>query len=264
MAHGGGGACKVGAGPDGEYVMAKIAGWLAGAVLLGVVAPAWADEESEAGWHGGAWVVSDYVFRGVSQSQRDPAGQGELYYRTENGFYAGVWGSSVDFTANGDDEDGVDFEIDPYIGWEFDLGEHVSADVILVRQVYVDPLPGVDYGYNELEATFYFGEHWFAHTGISNDVFASGENGFYWSGGGEWAVTDNFGIRAEAGWYDLDEEVGDSYGDFQLAATYTFASGVLFRVAYTDTTSYGVENDDYVGARNQAGGRFVATVGIEF
>ena len=238
--------------------------WLCAALLGGAPAVQAEEGESEAGWHGGAWVVSDYVFRGVSQSQRDPAGQGELYYRFENGFYAGVWGSSVDFTSNADEDDGVDFEFDPYIGWEFAIGEHLTADVFLVRQIYVDPAPGIDYDYNELEATLWFGDNWFVHTGLSNDVFASGENGYYWSGGGEWPVTEQVSIRAEAGWYDLDEDVGDSYGDWQLAATYTFASGILFRVAYTDTTSYSTVNEDYVGAENQAGGRVVATVGLEF
>ena len=242
-------------------------GWRVGlCAALMMLAPALhaEEEESEAGWHGAAWLVSDYVFRGVSQSQQRPAGQGELYYRLENGFYAGVWGSSVDFTADGDEDDGVDFEFDPYIGWEFGIGENLTADVILIRQVYRDPEPGVDYDYNELEATLWFGDEWFVHTGLSNDVFASGENGFYFSGGGEWPVTDKFSVKAEAGWYDLDDEVGDSYGDFQLAATYTFDSGVLVRLAYTDTTSYDAINEDYVGAENLAGGRFVATIGYEF
>ena len=47
--------------------------------------------DAQAGTSGNVSLTSDYVFRGVSQSQRDPAGQGELYYRTESGFYAGVW-----------------------------------------------------------------------------------------------------------------------------------------------------------------------------
>lgn len=239
-------------------------GVLCAALLLGAPAVQADEAESDAGWHGGAWVVSDYVFRGVSQSQGAAAGQGELFYKFENGFYAGVWGSSVDYTGDGDEDDGVDFEFDPYIGWEFGIGENLTADIILIRQVYRDPEPGVDYDYTELEATLWFGDEWFVHTGLSNDVFASGENGFYFSGGGDWPVTDNFSVRAEIGWYDLDDEVGDSYGDWQLAGTYTFESGVLFRVAYTDTTSYGDENEDFVGSPGDADGRVVATIGIEF
>jgi uncharacterized protein (TIGR02001 family) len=239
-------------------------GWLCGGMLLAVPAVHAQDEESDAGWHGGAWVVSDYVFRGVSQSQGAAAGQGELYYKLENGFYAGLWGSSVDFTGDADADDGVDFEVDPYIGWAFAIGETITADVLLIRQVYLDPVPGIDYDYNELDATLWFGDSWFVHTALSNDVFASGANGFYFSGGGEWSVTDALSVRAEVGWYDLDDAVGDSYGDWQLSGTYTFARGVLLGVAYTDTTSYGAANEDYVGSPGQADGRVVATIGVEF
>jgi uncharacterized protein (TIGR02001 family) len=58
------------------------------------------DSQSAAGGDGGfdisatATVVSDYRFRGVSESNRDPAIQGsvDIVY---HGFYAGIWSSSI-------------------------------------------------------------------------------------------------------------------------------------------------------------------------
>ena len=73
------------------------------------------------------WGTSDYVFRGVSQTDNDPTIQGafDIGYGI---FYAGVWGSGVDFNEN---LTGLDdyIEVDYYAGikptWgkaEFDFG----------------------------------------------------------------------------------------------------------------------------------------------
>ena len=46
--------------------------------------------------NGTATVVSDYRFRGISQTDKNFAVQGSLTISHESGFYASVWGSSVD------------------------------------------------------------------------------------------------------------------------------------------------------------------------
>src|SRR3546814_11641049 len=55
---------------------------------------------------GSAAVVSDYRFRGVSQTGEEAAIQGSIGISHERGLYAGVWGSSVDLGAT----DGVAFD----------------------------------------------------------------------------------------------------------------------------------------------------------
>ena len=46
--------------------------------------------------NGGATVVSDYRFRGISQTDRRFAVQGTFTLAHSSGFYATVWGSSID------------------------------------------------------------------------------------------------------------------------------------------------------------------------
>ena len=65
---------------------------------------------------GGATVVSDYRFRGVSLSGEDPTLQGTVTVAHESGFYVGVWGSGL---ASGTDFGGT--EIDIYAGWGGDV-----------------------------------------------------------------------------------------------------------------------------------------------
>ena len=68
----------------------KLTQGLAALVLLGSVAAANAEVT------GTVTVVSDYNWRGVTQSAQNPALQGSIDYAHESGFYAGVWGSNVD------------------------------------------------------------------------------------------------------------------------------------------------------------------------
>lgn len=72
------------------------------AVLLGTcgmaAVPALADETSPPGdftVSGSVAVVSQYRFRGISQSNNRPAVQGSITLSHKSGFYVGTWGSST-------------------------------------------------------------------------------------------------------------------------------------------------------------------------
>ena len=62
---------------------------------------------------------TDYLFRGISQTRRNPAVQGGFDFSTKSGYYLGTWASNVDFgnTAN--------TEFDLYGGFTSILKRHV-------------------------------------------------------------------------------------------------------------------------------------------
>ena len=63
---------------------------------------------------GGATLISDYRFRGISQTNKRFAIQGTLGVSHASGFYIGTWGSSIDdYVAAGSDQ-----EIDLYGGYK--------------------------------------------------------------------------------------------------------------------------------------------------
>lgn len=66
---------------------------------------------------GNAGFVSEYLFRGVPQTDGNAAAQGGLDVAYDTGFYVGTWASSVD---NGTDS-GV--EVDLYGGWGGEAGD---------------------------------------------------------------------------------------------------------------------------------------------
>lgn len=66
---------------------------------------------------GGATLVSDYRFRGISQTDKRFAVQGTFTVSHDSGLYATVWGSSIDdYVAAGSDQ-----EIDLVLGWKKDF-----------------------------------------------------------------------------------------------------------------------------------------------
>ena len=89
---------------------------------------------------GNVALVSDYRFRGISQSYEDCAIQGGLDASCTPGFYVGIWGSSVDFDTNLFGFDGS-LELDYYAGWASQIGD--SNWGVDVGYIYYD-YPGDD------------------------------------------------------------------------------------------------------------------------
>ncbi len=72
---------------------------LGGLLLVATAAPAFADDAAPPPAitiNATATVVSDYRFRGVSQTDKNVALQGSITLTHKSGFYVSVWGSSVD------------------------------------------------------------------------------------------------------------------------------------------------------------------------
>ncbi|MFZ5748915.1 MAG: TorF family putative porin [Pseudomonadota bacterium] len=96
-----------------------------GALMLATATPAFAQEETSppepVTISGGATVVSDYRFRGFSQTNEEATIQGTFTISHESGLYVGTWGSGIGF-ANGT-------EIDLYGGYSTDITDGVGIDV---------------------------------------------------------------------------------------------------------------------------------------
>lgn len=80
---------------------------------------------------------SDYAWRGMTQSD-GPAMSGGFDFKAENGFYAGIWGSNVNFN------DGAGSELDYYAGYAFSLGE-IDVDLGYVAFDYPKNTTGLDF-----------------------------------------------------------------------------------------------------------------------
>jgi uncharacterized protein (TIGR02001 family) len=79
-------------------------------------------------------AVSDYRYRGVSQTQGEPAIQGGIDLGLPYGFYVGAWASSIKWIdAFGGD---ANVELDFYGGWKGEVGAGLTLDVGALRYQY--------------------------------------------------------------------------------------------------------------------------------
>ena len=233
------------------------------AVLSTTALPALA-QEAEPAWSFGGEpaAVSDYVWRGVSQTMEDPALQVELVAEHASGFYAGGFASNVDF---GDPDDGIDYEVEAYVGWAGALGEATELDVYVSRIAYPGH-NGADYDtdYTELQARLTFAETWYAGAAYSPDIFNLGGKGWYWYGGTALPLGDTgFTFNAQLGHYDLDDAAGDSYSDWLVGVDRDFGP-VNASLQYTDTSGYSELVAESVGDARLADGRLALVLSWAF
>ena len=157
-------------------------------------------------------VVSDYDFRGITQTAQDPALQGSLDYAHDSGFYIGAWASNVDF---GDD---ADIEIDYYGG--FRGGEDITYDVGLIWYSY--PSTDAQYDFGEVYASAGYkwvsGKIWY-----SPDFGSVGDSAFYYEANGSFELPANFGATAHIGYSDGDYWENSEYTDWSVGLTYSLS-----------------------------------------
>jgi len=113
-------------------------------------------------------VVSDYMWRGVSQTQDDPAVQGGLDYAHASGFYAGTWISNVDW--GGDDPN---YELDVYGGYGGSVNDDFSYDINTIYYAYPD---GRDSNFWEVATSGTF--KWFT-LGLAYTVSGDNDGGLF-------------------------------------------------------------------------------------
>jgi uncharacterized protein (TIGR02001 family) len=217
-----------------------------------MTAPAFAqDAEEEASdpitVSGSVAVVTDYRFRGISQTDKNFAVQGSVTVAHESGVYVGVWGSSVDdYIAAGSDQ-----EIDLIAGFKKGFGG-TTLDVGAIYYYYPGSsqiLPGYNSDFLEVygSVTQAFGPV-SAKLGVAYapksgalDYGFGKEDNFYANLGLSAAIPDTgIGLSAGIGRTFTRSFLsgGIKYTDWSAGASYT-TGPVTLGVTYVDTDATG-------------------------
>jgi uncharacterized protein (TIGR02001 family) len=208
-----------------------------------------ADGHEMGGWStsANAALTSDYKFRGISQSDEDPAIQGGFDLAHESGFYIGTWASSVDFGGNGFGS----IELDVYAGFGGDIGDtDFSYDVGVLYYAYPgDDLEGPGPGEGDY-LEFYGSVAWKDLTvgvAYSDDYYLESDEFFYVYADYSFALPADISLDLHVGYNSLEEDGGflssdeDGYTDFSVGLTKSFMA-VDFTLAYVGTD---LDDDDY-------------------
>lgn len=239
---------------------------LAGAFAV----PAFADEAPVHSFSANVGVVSDYVFRGISQSQHQPALQAGVDYAHASGLYVGAWGSSIEWTDRQDFQVHKDnrVELDLYGGYKGTVGDF-GYDVGAIRYFYPGNFQsGAGVTANTTEV--YVGGSWkfvslkYNHV-VSNSIFNWGGTaaGTKSEGSGytdltvTYPVNETLNVVAHLGRQNIKNYSAASYTDWKLGVTKDFGFAVV-GLAYTDTNAKGGDGEAYRWAGKDASRGVVA------
>ncbi|MGK0439752.1 MAG: hypothetical protein ACJATK_002716, partial [Paracoccaceae bacterium] len=179
-------------------------------------------------------LATDYVFRGFSQTNEDPAISGGFDYAFDNGFSVGTWASNVNFGDN------TSTELDLYAGYGFEVSEGVTIDLSYIYFVYPGETDGLNY--SEFVASVSFSD---ISLGLvySPDYFGSDDSAIVLNADYSIGLAENLGLDLHVGYTDVDSDDffdfnESSYVDYSAALT-TSGAGVDFALTY-----YGTDLDD--------------------
>ena len=180
-------------------------------------------------------IASDYVFRGVSNTQEDPQIFGGVDASYGMG-YAGVWASNVDFGT-----DNPSAEIDLYAGVKPAIGD-TNLDLGVIYYGYVDDkeaTPG-QYSYIELKAAAsravgpgtvgvaaYYSPEFPFETGKA----------FYYEVNASFPVMEKLSIGGALGHQEI--KLAGDYNTWNVGATYALTDKLAADLRYSDTDEHG-------------------------
>ncbi|MEM9234012.1 MAG: TorF family putative porin [Pseudomonadota bacterium] len=185
---------------------------------------------------GNVTLTSNYVFRGITQSDDGPAIQGGFDV-SAGGWYAGTWASSIDF---GDD---TTMEIDFYGGYSGSLAENTSYDVGVIYYAYPDS-PELATGTQDFFEIYGGVSHSFGVVEVGGSIAYSpefyGETGesLYYLASASYAVAENVSLDATYGVSSFEEGMNNDYQDYSLGGTYSHPGTSLdFSLQFYGTTA---------------------------
>jgi conserved hypothetical protein, proteobacterial len=201
--------------------------------------------ESPHSLSGNISLTSDYVFRGVSQTQNGPAIQGGFDYSHASGFYVGTWASNVAWVSDGGYKDDNSMEIDLYGGYRGSAGP-IGYDLGVITYYYPgDDIPGAtdpdtteayvgaSWEFLSLKYSHVVSEHF---VGWTTDTGGKTRNSYYVELNGSYDLGSGWGVLGHVGYQNVKDNDDASYTDWKVGVTKDIGFGVV-TVAYTDTNA---------------------------
>lgn len=221
---------------------------LLSAAIIGSISNAWAGEKiGDIELSGNVALVSDYVWRGWSQSFKKPAIQGGLELSHPLGLYIGTALSNVRFVPKGAISDGASLEADYYGGFRYEYLKGNTVDLGLIQYSYPGAVTKYDFTEFYVKANYDFLTAGYYYT---NEYFNEGGKAHYFTVGASYALPTfnldalkDITISANIGRSQFTDHKSNNYTDWSIGVSKDFA-GLSFALTYTDTNVDSAKDPD--------------------
>ncbi|WP_116520654.1 TorF family putative porin [Achromobacter insuavis] len=237
---------------------------LAALALLALAAPAHAadapaasEPAPEYSLTANVTLASQYRYRGLMQTNNQPAIQGGFDFTHASGLYLGNWNSSISWLNDGNSKVSAPVEMDFYGGYKGNLAPNVPFDLGVLQYYYPGDYPS---GYTspdttELYAGLGYGPVLFKYSIAMTNLFGFADSKysqyFDLSGNfdtGFWGLT----VNAHVGRQTVRNVTDGAYTDWKLGLTKDFGQGLAVSIAYIDTNA---DRAVYTNSRGRYMGR---------
>ena len=159
---------------------------------------------------------SDYDFRGITQNAKDPALAISVDYAHDSGFYAGIWGSPVDFGGCCNEA----MELDYYAGYAWGSEDGPAWNAFAVYYTYPSTGSGEGLDASFPEVNFGVTYKWLnAKLWYSWDFANSDHDAYYIDTSGTFAMPHDFSFVVHAGYSGGDYWSSSEYYDYSVGVT---------------------------------------------
>ena len=226
------------------------------ALLAGLAASGTAfAEEAKAPYTltGNVALASEYIYRGISQTNHKPAVQGGFDFAHESGIYLGTWGSNISWLSDaGGGTVSAPIELDFYGGYKGaagDFGYDIGGLYYYYPGSYPDGYtsPNTFEGYLGLSYSFLSFKASYAFTNLFGTKTPDGEKtdgSYYLDLTATYPVAPGYNLIGHVGYQGVKDFDDASYTDYKIGGT-ADAVGLTFGLFYSGTNAKGDTGEFY-------------------
>jgi uncharacterized protein (TIGR02001 family) len=202
-------------------------------------------------------AVTDYRYRGISQTRRKPTLQAGVDFAHSSGFYVGAWGSGIKWIKDAGGDASV--EIDVYGGYKGTIGD-IGYDVGVLTYQYpsnkLNPSANTTEIYGAL--TFGIATLKYSHSTTNLFGFANSKNSGYLDLNATVDLGDGWTVVPHIGHQTVRRNSAFSYTDYSITVNKTIDAITL------SAGLVGTDTKAYVGPGNKNLGRGTIVLGAKF
>ena len=215
-------------------------------------------------------AVSDYRYRGISQSRLKPALQGGLDF-SAGGFYLGTWASTIKWVEDGNSKSSNKVEIDLYGGYKGDIvKDSLSYDVGVLAYQYPGHKAGAA-GLTSPNTTEIYGALTFgpatlkySHSVTNLFGFSDSKNSGYLDLSASFDVGGGVMLAPHLGYQKVSHNSNYSYTDVSLSVSKDFNGLVPSLTLYATDTKKPGGSYAYVSPAGKNLGRTGVVLGVKY
>jgi uncharacterized protein (TIGR02001 family) len=203
-------------------------------------------------------AVSDYRYRGISQSRKKFALQGGIDYAHRSGFYLGGWASSIKWIKDAGGNASV--EIDLYGGYKGSVG-NFSYDIGVLTYQYPSHKLVVSPNTTEIYGAGSYGPLTLKYSHATSNLFgfSDSKNSYYLDLSALFDLGSGWSLSPHIGYQKVNNNGAFTYTDYALTLGKDFGGGLTASAALI-----GTDTDNYIGPSGKNLGKGTLVLGLKY